>query len=114
MDGSGKVSAREAHNYANAIHDPYDTPVYNESSVTAGNRHLGQRYLYIWPVYCRLLVEILQPHYLRRPGPDFYEILHGKLVPELQAIEAKLTDVSAGQEAELRKELTKVAKAVMQ
>jgi hypothetical protein len=89
-DGTGKVAAREAHNYADAVKDPYDTPVYNESSVTAGNFHLGQRYWYIWPIYCRLLGEILQPYYVRKPLPEFYDMLHTKLVPHLQEIESKL------------------------
>jgi hypothetical protein len=112
-DGSGKVSAREAHQYADAVKDPYDTPVYNESSAAAGNAFLGQRYVYIWPIYCRLLVEILTPYYLRKPTPEFYEILHDKLVPQLRDIEAKLTDASAQQEKELRQALANVAKKVM-
>ena len=112
-DGSGKVSAREAHNYADAVKDPYDTPVYSESSAAAGNCFLGQRYWYIWPTYCRLLVEILHPYYLRRPIPEFYEILHDKLIPQLQDIEAKLAKVSTSQEQELSKALTDIAKKVM-
>lgn len=112
-DGSGKVSAREAHNYADAVKDPYDTPVYNESSVAAGNFHLGQRYWYIWPIYCRLLKEVLQPYYMRKPVPEFYDILHTKLVPKLTEIEAKLAKVSDQQEKELRTELTSIAKKIM-
>lgn len=112
-DGSGKVSAREAHNYADSVHDPYDTPVYNESSVAAGNYFLGQRYWYIWPIYCRLLVEILYPYYLRKPIPEFYEILHEKLMPGLKEIEDKLAGVSAEQEAELKKVLTANIKKTM-
>jgi hypothetical protein len=112
-DGSGKVSAREAHNYADAVKDPYDTPVYNESSVAAGDCHLGQRYWYIWPIYCRLLVEVLYPYYLRKPIPEFYEILHDKLMPRLQDIETKLAEVSVKQEKELRKALADIAKEVM-
>src|SRR5204863_8256808 len=88
-DGSGKVSAREAHNYADSVHDPYDTPFYSESSVAAGNCFLGQRYWYIWPIYCRLLVEVLRPYYIRMPIPEFHRMVHDKLVPKLQPIEAK-------------------------
>jgi peptidase C13-like protein len=112
-DGSGKVSAREAHNYADAVKDPYDTPVYSESSAAAGNFYLGQRYWYISPIYCRLLVEILHPYYLRKPIPEFYEILHGKLAPQLRDIEAKLDEVSAKQEQELSEALSTIAKRVM-
>ena len=112
-DGSGKVSAHEAHNYADAVKDPYDTPVYDESSAAAGNCFLGQRYWYIWPIYCRLLVEILYPYYLRKPIPEFYETLHLKLLPKLEEIEAKLAKVSADQEQELKKALTEIVKGVM-
>jgi len=112
-DGTGKVSAREAHNYADAVKDPYDTPVYNESSTVAGNYHLGQRYWYIWPIYCRLLVETLYPYYLRKPRPEFYEMLHEKLVPSLRDIEDKLAGVSSQQEIELKKALAAVTRKVM-
>ncbi|MDD1620348.1 MAG: hypothetical protein LUQ11_02620 [Methylococcaceae bacterium] len=112
-DGTGKVSAREAHNYADAVKDPYDTPVYSESSAAAGNFHLGQRYSYIWPIYCRLLVEILDPYYRRKPIPEFYEILHDKLMPSLREIEDKLAGVSADQEIELKKALISTTKKVM-
>ena len=112
-DGSGKVSAREAHHYADAVHDPYDTPVYNESSAAAGNCFLGQRYWYIWPIYCRLLVELLQPYYLRRPIPEFYAILHDKLMPSLAPIEEKLAATSAAQETELRQALAESIKRAL-
>ncbi len=112
-DGTGKVSAREAHNYADAVKDPYDTPVYSESSTAAGNYHLGQRYWYIWPIYCRLLVEVLYPYYLRKPIPEFYEILHERLLPSLRDVEDKLAGVSAEQEKELKQVLATAAKKVM-
>ncbi|MBL8415909.1 MAG: hypothetical protein JNM42_15870 [Propionivibrio sp.] len=112
-DGTGKVSAREAHNYADAVKDPYDTPVYSESSVAAGNFHLGQRYWYIWPIYCRLLVELLYPYYLRKPIPEFYEMVHDKLLPSLREIEDKLGGQSAKQEIELKEALTAATKKVM-
>ncbi len=112
-DGSGKVSAQEAHDYADAVKDPYDTPVYSESSAAAGDFYLGQRYWYIWPIYCRLLVEKLYPYYLRKPIPEFYEMMHHKLVPQLKEIEEKLAGVSTKQENELSKELEKITKKVM-
>jgi Peptidase C13 family len=112
-DGSGKVSAHEAHNYADSVHDPYDTPVYSESSVAAGAMHLGQRYSWLWPIYCRLLVEILYPYYVRKPIPEYYEMVHERLVPALKGIEAKLAKASTAQEKELRSALATVAKKVM-
>lgn len=112
-DGSGKVSAQEAHNYADAVKDPYDTPVYSESSAAAGNYYLGQRYWYIWPIYCRLLIKKLYPYYVSKPIPEFYEILHGKLMPQLRDIEAKLAEVSDKQEKELSEELDIIIKEVI-
>lgn len=112
-DGSGKVSAREAHNYADSVHDPYDTPVFSQSSAAAGNCFLGQRYWYLWPIYCRLLVEVLQPYYLRKPIPEFYDIVHSKLMPQLKDIESKLEGASAAQEKELRAVLGDVVKKVL-
>jgi hypothetical protein len=41
VHGKGGVSVHEAYNYAEAVKDPYDTPVYSESSVTAGDSYLG-------------------------------------------------------------------------
>jgi hypothetical protein len=113
-DGSGKVSAREAHNYATSVKDPYDTPVYNESSAIAGNYFLGQRYSYFWPFYCRWLIEVLHPYYERKPIPEFYEVLHSKLMPQLKDIETKLTEISTKQEKELHTALTDIVKKVME
>ncbi|MXS82909.1 C13 family peptidase [Nitrosomonas oligotropha] len=112
-DGSGKVSAREAHDYADSVHDPYDTPVFSRSSVAAGNCFLGQRYWHVWPIYCRLLVEVLQPYYLRKPIPEFYDMVHAKLVPQLREIESKLENASAAQEKELRATLGEVVKKTL-
>jgi len=112
-DGTGKVSSREAHNYADAVKDPYDTPVFSESSAAAGDYYLGQRYWYIWPIYCRLLLEVLHPYYLRRPIPEFYEMVHERLLPNLREVEEKLAGVSAEQESELKKVLATVTKKVM-
>lgn len=112
-DGSGKVSAREAHNYAEAVNTAGDTPVYSESSGAAGDFFLGQRYWYIWPIYCRLLVRYLQPYYERIPIPEFYEMVNTKLVPQLKDVEAKLGTVSQSQELELSKTLSVIIKKVM-
>jgi len=43
VDGDSHISATEAHDYAEAVKNPYDTPVFNESPVGSGNKmHLGQ------------------------------------------------------------------------
>jgi hypothetical protein len=111
-DISGKVSAHEAHNYANAIHDPYDTPVYNQSSVAAGKCFLGQRYWYCF-VWCQVLYDILYPYYIRKPIPEFYDMVHTKLMPQLADIEAKVAELSTKNEQELRAKVADIAKKVM-
>jgi hypothetical protein len=111
-DGTGKVSAHEAHDYADSVHDPYDTPVYHESSVAAGKCFLGQRYWYIWPIYCRLLVEVLRPYYLRMPIPEYYQTVHEKLVPRLAEIESKLESATKAQERQLTAALKEAVKGV--
>ncbi len=88
-NNSGKVSAKEAHDYADAIKNSYDTPVYSESSVLGGNAHLGRRYSYFLPKYCRFLLRTLRPYYALKPIPEFYEIMHKKLVPKLEKIKVK-------------------------
>jgi hypothetical protein len=87
-DGNGRIYAREAFAYADAVHDPYDTPVYSESSSAAGDTRLGQRYRWWW-WYCPLVVKLLEPIYLRLPIPEFYEKLH-ELAPQFEEIERLL------------------------
>ena len=111
-DGSGKVSAAEAHDYADAVKHSYDTPVYSQSSALAGDCHLGRRW-YVWRFYCRILLEKLYPYYERWPRPEFYEVLHHKLMPELREIEAKLQHVSDAQEKELGEVLERITKEVL-
>lgn len=110
---SGRVSAREAHNYAESIKDSYDTPVYSTSSAAASATHLGLRYWVIWPIYCRLLVELLRPYYLRRPIPEFHEMVNDRLVPQLQQIEAKLEGSDLKQEQQLREALSGLIRNTM-
>ncbi|HEX9235312.1 MAG TPA: C13 family peptidase [Actinomycetota bacterium] len=40
-DGDGAVQAEEAFAFADSVHDPYDTPVYDESSEAGGDCTLG-------------------------------------------------------------------------
>jgi hypothetical protein len=108
-DGTAKVSAKEAHDYADAIHDPYDTPVYSESSPAAGKYFLGQRYWAIWPIYCRLLVEVLLPYYRRMPIPEFYRLVHEEVVPSLRHLEERLEGATAAEEQVLKAAIVAVA-----
>ena len=74
--GDGRISAREAYDYANLVHDPWDTPNYSESSVSAGRCRLGATW-FIWP-WIYLYLE----RWWRRPWPEAIERLE-KIQPEL-------------------------------
>ncbi len=111
-DGSGKVSAAEAHDYADAVKHSYDTPVYSESSATAGACHLGRRW-YVWRFYCRILLEKLYPYYVKWPRPEFYEVVHHRLMPELAEIQKKLEHLSDVQQEELSEALGRITKEIM-
>jgi hypothetical protein len=104
-DGNGRIYAEEAFAYADAVHDPYDTPVYSETSEAAGDTHLGQRYRRWW-WYCPLVVKLLEPIYLRMPIPEFYEKLH-QLAPKFEEVERLLDkdgkDLKSTVEARLQK-----------
>jgi Peptidase C13 family len=96
-NSNGRVSAREAFNYANLVHDPYDTPVYNESSAVAGDESLAQRYLWWW-WFCPIFVKLVEPHYLRIPPEEFWPLLHEKVMPQVDKIVAEMEKgMSAGQ-----------------
>jgi hypothetical protein len=89
VNNNGRVSAREAHQYADAVHDPYDTPVYDESSVTAGDTYLAQRYVWWWWYWCIDLRKLLEVYYIKLPIPEFYERLN-RLSPMLAEFETVL------------------------
>jgi hypothetical protein len=99
-DGNGRIYAEEAFAYADAVHDPYDTPVYSETSEAAGDTYLGQRYTWWW-WYCPLVSKALLPYYTAMPLPEFYEKVHAYVEPRLIEVQNKLDQASL----ELRKEL---------
>ena len=100
------------HNYADAVKHSYDTPVYDESSATAGACHLGRRW-YVWRFYCRILLEKLYPYYVKWPRPEFYDVVHHRLMPELAEIQKKLEHLSDVQQEELSEALGRITKEVM-
>jgi len=110
---SGYVSAVEAHDYGDAVKDPYDTPVFSASSTAARDCHLGQRYFVLWPAYCRWLIKGLQPYYVKKPIPEFYEMVHEKLLPALADVESKLESAAAAQETELAATVAAITRRVM-
>jgi hypothetical protein len=109
-DGNGRIYAEEAFNYADTVHDPYDTPVYSETSEAAGDTYLGQRYTY-WLWYCPLVSKALQPHYAALPLPEFYEKVHSILEPRLAEIESKLDQASSNLRKEVEPQIREIVEA---
>jgi hypothetical protein len=84
----GRVSAKEAFQYADSIHDPYDTPVYSSSGASADGCHLGIRWYWeLYPVLFREFLELipvkLPPGPLPDPPPDWLK----KLLVDLGRLE---------------------------
>jgi hypothetical protein len=109
VNNNGRTSAREAHQYADAVHDPYDTPIYNESSVAAGDTHLAQRYVWWWWYWCIDLSKFLQVYYIDRPIPEFYERLN-RLAPRLAEYEDVLDKAIRTSQRELDPKLKQLIK----
>jgi hypothetical protein len=103
-NGDGKIQAKEAYNYALSVQDPLDSPNYSESSAAGGDIVLGQQYL-VWWVWCPILIQYLEPHYLRLPPEQFYQIINERLTPQLRemvANAARDNTVSKDAEAKLK------------
>ena len=109
VDHNGRVSARESHQYADAVHDPYDTPVYNESSVAAGDTNIAQRYVWWWWFWCIDIRKLLEVHYIRLPIPEFYERLN-RLSPRLAEFEDVLDKAIRAPQRELDPKLRQLIK----
>jgi hypothetical protein len=109
-NSNGRVSAREAHDYANAVHDPYDTPTYSENTAAAGDTFLAQRYVWWWWHWCVDLRKILYPYYLKLPVPEFYERLNTRLGPQLQELDDSLEKAVRTQQRQLSGRLEKSVK----
>lgn len=106
-DADGRVFAEEAFDYADAVHDPYDTPVYSETSEAAGDTFLGQRYIWWW-WYCPLVTQALQPYYVAMPLPEFYERVNARLEPRLREIEQVLDRSSSTLRSEVEPQIKKI------
>jgi hypothetical protein len=100
---NGCVSAREAHNYADAVKDPYDTPVYSETSWAAGNCHLGTDWnsLFVPPIYLEV-VRLFDPIWWRAKPERFYA--------QLQDMLPQLTEAAAEFEPDVRKLQNRIEK----
>lgn len=108
-DTDGRIEAEEAFSYADAIKDPRDTPNFSESSEAGGDIALGKSYV-IWWWWCYILKELLEPHYVKLPIPEYYERL-ARIQPELEKLSHVADRHSEQLRKELQPELTKLVKA---
>jgi len=106
-DADGRVEADEAYAYADAIKDARDTPNFSESGA-GGAVALGKTYI-VWWWWCFILKELLEPHYVRLPIPEYYERLQ-KIQPQLD----KLAKVADRHSDLLRKQLEPELKKVVE
>ena len=103
-NNDGRVSAREAYDYADSVHHPHDTPNYSQSAAVGGRCSLGVTGAgWIWP-YLYLYVE----RWWKRPWPEAFERLE-KIQPEL----GKLVEAELGRREEVRGELEERVKRAL-
>lgn len=108
-----RVSAQEAFDYAKAVKDPYDTPVYNQSSATAGACYLAQRYILL-PWFYTSLAEVLKPWEQKLPLDVFYTKIFQELGPGLQELEAEIERRDNSLREEFSPRLQEMVESVME
>lgn len=82
-NGNGRISAREAFDYADAIHDPYDTPVFNQKNGGSGC-WLGSDW-YIFKLPPLELAEIYIKHW-PEPDPIILQRRVEAVMPQIEAL----------------------------
>ena len=110
---NGRVSAHEAFDYANAVHDPYDTPVYSQNLAAAGDTFLAQRYTWWWWWWCPLIFKLAEPVYIKKPIPEFYVQWNEKLGPQLAPLADELERIDVAQRKDVEAKLKKVVEAAL-
>lgn len=88
--GNGRVSAQEAFNYANAIHDPYDTPVFN-ATIGGKSCWLGKNTFGV-----KIFYAIQDQLFKYWPEPDPF-----KIAEKIKSIEPELTELRTNYEKEI-------------
>lgn len=58
-DSSGKISTREAFNYADDVHHYFDSPVYSAYGIDAGDQHMHEKWHYLH-IYREFIMEELR------------------------------------------------------
>lgn len=103
-DGSGKVTAKEAFNYADNIHHASDTPVFNQIHNGGGCR-LGQDLLYRLPP---LLLEELTRKFWPEPDPLLIEKRIASVLPALEALDKEFSPRFNGLQQKMEKKVSRI------
>lgn len=99
--GDGKVSAREAFNYADAVRDPYDTPMFDEHGA-GGGCWLGSNW-YIFRIPVLELIPILRKHW-PEPDPVLLQRRIQTALPLIEELNAEYAPRQESLEADYRKQ----------
>jgi hypothetical protein len=108
-NGSGRVSAAEAFNYANSIHDWYDTPVFGQVN-GGGSCYLGRS-----PYYVKLpnfVWETPIKKFWPEPDPIQFDRRLERILPLIEQLETELGARSEGLQKEFDARLTEIIKSV--
>jgi len=112
-NGNGKVEAREAYAYADAVQDPRDTPNYNENSTAGGDVTLRQDYvIWWWWWWCEVFHRIFYPIYVKLP-PEEYQRFLLAIQPELEKMALSLNDRATALHDDYTKQLEKAVSTYM-
>jgi hypothetical protein len=100
--GDGRVTSKEAYNYANLVHHSHDTPNYSESATAGGRCRLGTSW-WLWP-YLYLYLE----RHWKRPWPEALDRLD-EVQPEL----IELFELDSERHEKLEREIDERLKQVL-
>ena len=107
VNGSGRVTAIEAFNYANAIHVPFDTPVFGQVN-GGGNSYLGRTPLYI--KLPKFALEASIKKFWPEPDPLLFDKRLAHVLPQLKQLETELNTRNERMQKEFDDRLTEIIK----
>ena len=113
LNHNGRVAAHEAFNYADVLHDVYDSPVFSQNVAAAGDTFLGQRYVWWWWWWCPLIIKWAEPIYMKKPISEFYVQWNEKLGPLLAPLADELERAEAVQRKDVEAKLKKAVEEAL-
>lgn len=106
VNGSGRVSATEAFDYANSIHHPDDTPVFHSAS-GGSSCTLGRDSLFRLPP---LQLELIIRKFWPEPDPLLRERRLGAVLPQIEKLNGEFEPRAQSLQQEYEKRLTEIIK----